>query len=94
MTSVECCRRVVRWLWPATLLAIAPKCLVCGLAYAGLGAAFRLGGPEICGGSTGTPLSWTTSIAWLGVAGGVATGGVMAIRRLVRSARSGKTQPG
>jgi hypothetical protein len=33
-------------------LAFGPKCLVCGLAYAGL---FGLGGAELCGGA---PSAW------------------------------------
>lgn len=37
------------WLVPAALLAVAPKCILCGLAYAGLGTALGLGGPEVCG---------------------------------------------
>jgi hypothetical protein len=92
MISAEFPRRAVRWLWPATLLAIAPKCVLCGLAYAGLGAALGLGGPEICGASAASPISWATSLAWLGVAGGVATVGFVVSCQLVRAARSGKTQ--
>ena len=43
-------RRVVRWLWPAALLALTPKCVLCVLAYAGLGSVLGLGGgPELCG---------------------------------------------
>jgi hypothetical protein len=41
-----------RWLAPAAVLALAPKCLVCGLAYAGL---LGLGGAELCGDA---PPSW------------------------------------
>lgn len=37
-----------RWLLPAACL-VAPKCALCLLAYAGLGTAFGLGGPELCG---------------------------------------------
>lgn len=37
------------WLVPAALFAVAPKCFLCVLAYAGLGAALGLGGPELCG---------------------------------------------
>jgi len=42
-------RRVVRWLVPAAALALAPKCLLCVVAYLGLGTALGLGGPELCG---------------------------------------------
>lgn len=31
------------------LLAVAPKCVACLVAYIGLGAALGLGGPELCG---------------------------------------------
>lgn len=37
------------WLLPAALFAVAPKCLLCLFAYAGLGAALGLGRPELCG---------------------------------------------
>lgn len=64
-------RRHARWLLPAALLALAPKCLLCVVGWAGLGAALGLG-PELCGGSTGLNLhGW----AWLAVA---ATGAVVA----------------
>src|SRR5688572_12040605 len=67
----EFSRRAVRWLGPAALLALAPKCVLCVLAYAGLGAALGLGGPEICGATAGAPATWATSLAWLGVASGL-----------------------
>ena len=37
------------WLVPAALFAIAPKCILCVIAYAGLGTVLGLGGPELCG---------------------------------------------
>jgi len=58
--------RAVRWLVPTALLALVPKCVVCVLAYAGIGAALGLGGPEICGAPTGLPGSW---LSWLAVPG-------------------------
>ena len=42
---------------PAALLALMPKCLLCLTAYAGLGAALGLGGPEICGAPSGLTMS-------------------------------------
>ncbi|MDB6165851.1 MAG: hypothetical protein JWQ83_991 [Lacunisphaera sp.] len=45
-----------RWLVSGTALALVPKCLLCVAAYAGIGAALGLGGPEICGAS-GRPLA-------------------------------------
>ena len=45
--------RPVRLLAPVALLALAPKCLLCVAAYAGIGAALGLGGPELCGAPAG-----------------------------------------
>jgi len=47
----EFLRRPFRSLAPVALFALVPKCAVCVLAYAGVGAALGLGGPEICGGT-------------------------------------------
>ncbi|HEX2853406.1 MAG TPA: hypothetical protein VHO24_09220 [Opitutaceae bacterium] len=80
-------RRAVRWLWPAALLALAPKCVLCVLAYAGLGTALGLGGPEICGAPADAPGAWATSLAWLGVAGGIGAGGFLASCCRMRPAR-------
>jgi len=38
-----------RWLIPAALLALLPKCVLCVLAYAGAGTILGWVGPEICG---------------------------------------------
>ena len=65
LPSEHACR-LRRWLIPATVLALVPKCLLCGLAYAGLGTALGLGGPEICG-ATGPEQSWTTALPVLGL---------------------------
>jgi hypothetical protein len=57
-------RRSVRWLLPAALLALTPKCLLCLLAYAGIGAALGLSGPEICGATSSSPMSlWMVALA-------------------------------
>ena len=56
------------WLIPAAFLGLAPKCVLCLLAYAGLGAALGLGGPEICGASSGATGHWTVWLAALGIA--------------------------
>jgi hypothetical protein len=82
--------RTVRWLLPAVLLAVAPKCLLCVLAYAGLGAALGLGGAEICGGATGSPDAWASTLAWFGVALGLAWG-VFASGRWFRRKSGGCT---
>ena len=63
---IEFFHRAARWLLPAALIALTPKCVLCVLAYAGLGAAFGLGGPEICGttaGSTEGDSIWLPLIA-------------------------------
>ena len=90
---IEFSRRAVRWFLPTALLALTPKCLLCVLAYAGLGAALGRSGPEICGASTGSPASWA-SLAWLGIAGGLGTFGFLASCRRVRSAPTGKSNHG
>ncbi len=72
---IEQMRRARGWLIPTALLTLAPKCILCMLAYAGLGGALGLGGPEICGASEGSPASWASSHAWLGIASGISTFG-------------------
>jgi hypothetical protein len=79
-------RRAVRWFLPTALFALMPKCLLCVVAYAGLGAALGLGRSEICGASAGSPATWASSIAWLGVASGLGTFGFLASCRRVRPA--------
>src|SRR5476649_378229 len=65
-------RHPVLWLAPATLLALAPKCLLCVVAYAGIGTALGLGGPEICGAPAGGwPESWTLALVAPGAALGL-----------------------
>jgi hypothetical protein len=77
-------RRALRWLWPTALLAVAPKCLLCLLAYAGLGAALGLGNRELCGAPTDSPLSWPTALAWLGAAGALGSAIVLIRHRPAR----------
>ena len=86
-------RRAVRWLFPAAVLALTPKCLVCLLAYAGLGAALGLGGPELCGAS-GTPDLWAPPLVWLGAAIGLATLGFFAGCRRPRTAPAAGSSAG
>jgi hypothetical protein len=54
----EFLRRARGWLVPAALLALAPKCVLCLLAYTGLAAALGLAGPELCGGAPGGTIPW------------------------------------
>ena len=90
-SRIELSRRVARWLLPAALLALTPKCLLCVLAYVGLGAALGLGGPELCGASVGSPGSWASSLAWLGAAGGLGMVGFLASCRRLHSAPTSKS---
>jgi hypothetical protein len=69
------------------VLAVAPKCLLCFAAYAGVGATLvaRLGGREMCGVSAGLPDHLVVAcLALFGV-----TAGVVAYRRR----RSRRTLP-
>jgi len=60
------------WLIPAALLAVVPKCMLCLLAYAGIGAALGLGGPELCGATT-EPARWLWLLPVIGTAGAIVT---------------------
>ncbi len=73
------------WLIPAALLALAPKCVLCVLAYAGLGAALGFGGPELCGATGDATISWVWLPA-LGAAVGIA-------RLLLRPAKGQRLRP-
>jgi hypothetical protein len=55
------------WLIPTALLALAPKCFLCLLAYVGLGTALGLGGPEICGTTDSTTHYWIACVLLLAV---------------------------
>ena len=79
----NCFRRAVRWFVPAAALALTPKCLLCVAAYAGLGAALGLGGPEFCGASSGPGAPWKVLIAAVGFALGAIT--VVMLRRRVQA---------
>jgi hypothetical protein len=81
-------RRAIRWLVPTALLALMPKCVVCVLAYVGIGAALGLGGPEWCRAGGNARFAWMTVLAWAGVAG---IAGVLATwrRKISRSEDSG-----
>jgi len=77
-------RRALRWLPAATVLAAAPKCVLCLAAYAGLGAlgAKWLGRPEICGATAGAvddPRAWFVIV---GAAAGFIGVRGLAVRRL------------
>jgi len=81
-SRAEIVRRAIRWLPVAAIVALAPKCLLCLAAYAGVGAALgtTLGGLEICGGATGRP---GNSIAWFTMLGAVV--GLVFVRRFMGS---------
>ena len=55
--------RRVRWLAPAALLALVPKCGLCLLAYVGLASALGLGGRELCGAPVGSSHAWLPFVA-------------------------------
>src|ERR1035438_1651125 len=67
----EILRRPFRPLASVALLTLAPKCVVCVLAYAGIGAVLGLRGPEICGATVGSRGSWVSPLAVFGVALGI-----------------------
>lgn len=80
----ELFRRAARWLWPAALLALAPKCVLCLLGYAGIGVALGLGGPELCGARADT--AWTWTAAWLPALGLAAAAVTIFVSRIHRRA--------
>jgi hypothetical protein len=63
----EVLRRPFRSLAPVALLALLPKCAVCVLAYAGLGAALGLRAQRICGATAGPVAWWVPSLALFAV---------------------------
>lgn len=79
-------RRLLRWLIPAALLVLAPKCVLCVLAYVGLGVAVGLGGPEICGATGNAVGHWAAWLSALGAAMGI----VGFILRPTKGQREGK----
>ena len=87
----EILRRPFRPLASVALFALAPKCLVCVLAYAGIGAVLGLPGPEICGATVGSPGSWASSLAVFGVALGIV--GLLTSLRCRRNWRSRRRRP-
>jgi len=68
------------------MLVLAPKCSLCVLGYAGLGAALGLGGPEVCG----APAE-TTGHQAMGLAAAGAALGLFAFRFLGRNHRDGSS---
>jgi len=53
-----------RWVVPAMLLALAPKCALCLVGYAGLATALGVTGPQLCGApaASATPWHWLIGI--------------------------------
>jgi hypothetical protein len=80
---VEFITRARAWLVPSLLLAVAPKCILCLAAYAGIGTTLGLGGPELCGPPEST--LWTPMV--LGALGTAA----FLLHRIVRHCRPSKT---
>ncbi len=81
----ELLRRRVPWLAPVALLALAPKCLLCVLAYLGLATALVRGGPELCGAAAGATGPGIARLAAVAVAAGVI--GTFVVRRKSQVAR-------
>ncbi len=78
------------WLIPAALLVLAPKCALCLLAYAGLGAALGIGGPELCGASGDATRPGTI---WLAVLGGALGAAALLVPAAKRRSRPEPFQP-
>ena len=70
----------LRRLGPVLLLLAAPKCLLCLLAYTGLGAALGLAGPELCGVGPAPGAVGTGWLLPLGAGAGLA-GWLIVLRR-------------
>ena len=83
-SRAEIVLRAIRWLSIAAIVALAPKCLLCLAAYAGVGAALgtTLGGLEICGAPSGGP---GNSLAWFTMLGVVV--GLVFVRRCTNQKR-------
>jgi predicted Co/Zn/Cd cation transporter (cation efflux family) len=71
-----------RWLISAAVLALTPKCVLCLAAYAGIGAALGLGGPELCG-APGVPAGPWPLLAVAGTTGGIIIFWAQRVRRRV-----------
>ncbi len=78
---VDFLHRWRRWLSGAALLALVPKCLLCLAAYAGLGAAIGLGGPELCGATDDASSAWVGVFATTGAILGIVLIAVRGRRR-------------
>lgn len=72
-TADRTARHGTRWrqvVLPAVVFALVPKCMLCGLAYLGLGTLLGLTGSELCGGGTSTG-HWVDWLMWSGGALGL-----------------------
>ena len=85
-------RHPFRLLGSAALLALAPKCGCCLLAYAGLGAALGLRVPEICGAAAGPPIARALLLAVSGVALGLAGRSALLGRRVTAAGQGPEAQ--
>lgn len=71
-SAPDVARGRLRRLGPVLLLLAVPKCLLCLLAYTGLGAALGLAGPELCGAGPEPAAVWTGWLLPLGAGAGLA----------------------
>jgi hypothetical protein len=76
-------RRPFRPLASIGLLLLAPKCFLCLLAYAGIGAAFGLRRQEICGAPTGSAGIFELALTLVGAA--LAIWGLLGFIRIRRN---------
>ena len=59
---------------PGVAIALAPKCVLCGLAYAGVGTLLGFAGPELCGKEITSVVHWSDWLMWSAVVLGLVTG--------------------
>ncbi len=85
----ELMRRRRGWLIPAALLAFVPKCVLCVLAYVGLGTALGLGGPELCGVTAEPAGHWAWRLAMSGAALGTVALHLLRLQAARAKARAG-----
>ena len=62
---------------PFVAFALAPKCVLCGFAYVGLGTLIGLADPDLCGGAN-LPAKWSDWLVWVGIVPGLISGVILA----------------
>lgn len=77
-------RRANAWWYGGIIAALTPKCALCLMAYAGVGASLGFNGPEWCGTAEDSSGFAATAAAWLGVFGFLLLG----LRRLITNGQA------